>query len=112
MPHKITVTEEFTEVGVKNIDNRKRVPIGEAVSSALEGVSRVMIFQGEDGDILLRPIAEIPLNELWLYKNRKAHESLQRGLDDAAAGRVTKMDDSLLAPEEQECSKSRSRKKH
>lgn len=35
-----------------------------------------------NGDILLRPVIIIPKNEAWLYSNREALESLNRGLSD------------------------------
>jgi hypothetical protein len=34
----------------------------------------------------------IPLSEAWLYKNKKALESIQRGLKQAAKGKVKKLD--------------------
>ena len=34
----------------------------------------------------------IPSSEQWLYKNKKALESVQRGLKQAARGKVTKLD--------------------
>jgi len=33
----------------------------------------------------------IPSSEKWLYKNKKALESVQRGLKQAAKGKVTKL---------------------
>ncbi len=33
----------------------------------------------------------IPSSEQWLYKNKKALESVQRGLKQAAKGKVTKL---------------------
>ncbi|MBI5847910.1 MAG: hypothetical protein HZB31_08175 [Nitrospirae bacterium] len=34
----------------------------------------------------------IPSTEQWLYKNKKALESVQRGLKQAAKGKITKLD--------------------
>ncbi len=41
----------------------------------------------------LEGLAEIiPLSEAWLYKNKESLESVQRGLKDAAEGKVSKLD--------------------
>ena len=37
-------------------------------------------------------MAEIPAHELWLFKNHKAYESVQRGLDQAEKGKIKKVD--------------------
>lgn len=34
----------------------------------------------------------IPSSESWLYKNKKAHDSVQKGLRQAAKGKVKKLD--------------------
>lgn len=39
----------------------------------------------------LEPMAEIPAHELWLFKNSKASESVQRGLDQAEKGKISKL---------------------
>jgi len=36
-------------------------------------------------------LALIPSSEQWLYKNKKALDSVQRGLKQAARGKVTKL---------------------
>jgi len=42
--------------------------------------------------IRLKAMADIiPASEAWLYKNREALESVNRGLKDAAKGRVSKL---------------------
>ncbi len=33
----------------------------------------------------------IPYSEKWLYKNKEAHESVQKGLRDAAKGRISNL---------------------
>ncbi|MDD3014335.1 MAG: hypothetical protein PHC34_11590 [Candidatus Gastranaerophilales bacterium] len=37
----------------------------------------------------------IPPEEAWLFENKEALESVKRGLDDAAAGRLSKFEESL-----------------
>lgn len=44
-----------------------------------------------EGDILLRPMANIPSKELWVRQNPEALESIQRGIQNVKEGRVTKV---------------------
>src|SRR3989339_788752 len=100
MPQTIQITESFTEVATKSIDERKRLSIGEVAHSIFKGISRFRIFHGADGDVLLRPVVEIPAKELWLYKNKKALKMVEQGLQESAKGKGKKLNQSLLAPEE------------
>lgn len=49
----------------------------------------------EDGTILLQPIMEVEFHpeEAWLFKSPKALKMVKEGLKDAAAGRITKLED-------------------
>jgi geranylgeranyl pyrophosphate synthase len=38
------------------------------------------------------PLIEIPASEMWLYKNKEALQSVQKGLEDAAEGKISKLD--------------------
>ena len=42
------------------------------------------------GNIFLRSDFEIPISELWLFKNKEAFESVQKGLKDASVGKISK----------------------
>lgn len=80
--------DEFEEMATIGIDGRNRVTLGKIV----HGASRFKVYRNSQGDILLRPVIEIPASELWLYKNEKALKSVLKGIDDAAAGRVEPLD--------------------
>lgn len=96
----IQIQENFTKVGAKAIDNRNRIPIGDAIKRERTSDHYMLFANRETGDILLRPLAQIPEAELWLYKNKKAFDSVMRGLEQFAKGQVQPLDESLLAPEE------------
>lgn len=81
-------TDEFEEMATIGIDDRNRVTLGKIV----HGASRLKVYRNSQGDILLRPVVEIPAAELWLYKNKKALKGVLEGLEDAAAGRVETLD--------------------
>ena len=38
------------------------------------------------------PTTEIPDSEMWLYRNKEALQSVQKGLKDAAEGKISKLD--------------------
>lgn len=84
----IHISDDFSEVGAKSIDERKRLTLG----NVLEGFERVQIFKNNQGDVLLKPLVEIPASEAWLYKNKKALTSVQKGLRQAAEGKISKLD--------------------
>jgi hypothetical protein len=56
----------------------------------------------ENEKIILIPLVEIPEREAWIYKNKKALASLEKGLEDAAKGKVRKLDFSRLPEIEDE----------
>lgn len=85
MAQTLRINDDFKEVGVLSADNRNRITLGKY----LKNFKRLKVFQDSRGEILLVPIVEIPASELWLYQNKDAMESLQRGLADANANRIT-----------------------
>jgi len=50
------------------------------------------IYSNKFGQIVLDPQVTIPVSEVWLFNNPDALASVQRGLSDAAQGRVSKVD--------------------
>ena len=50
------------------------------------------IYHNSLGQIILDPQVTIPASEVWLFNNPDALASVQRGLSDAAQGRVSKVD--------------------
>jgi len=96
----IRVSEIFSEIGTKNIDERKRIAIGDAMKPEIAEAHRFQVFESDSGDVLLRPVVEIPARELWLHKNKKAMDSVQKGLKESAEGKTKKLDLKKLAYEE------------
>lgn len=70
------------------LDVRKRVSLARLLPDF-----EVSSFKAyTEGDrIILEPMAEIPAHELWLYKNPKAYESVQRGLEQSEQGKIKKL---------------------
>ncbi len=66
-------------------DSKGRITLGKLA----EGVSSYRVRQDRAGRIVLEPFAEVPARERWLFVNKPALDSVRRGLEDAAAGRVS-----------------------
>jgi len=45
----------------------------------------------ERGELLLMPLTEIPTSEMWLYQNKEAMQHVKKGLEDAAEGKISKL---------------------
>ena len=74
-------------------DAKKRVVLPKP--SVQKGIT-YHIYSNRIGQIVLDPQVTIPASEAWLFNNPEAIDSVRRGLDDAAHGRVSKVDfDSL-----------------
>ena len=84
----IKVNGEFQEIDTRTIDNRNRLTIGELV----QGYNRVRLYKNEMGEILLKPVVEIPASELWLFQNKEAFENVQKGLKDLSEKKLSKID--------------------
>jgi hypothetical protein len=69
-----------------HIDSRSRISIAAFIPKGMQ-ISSLKAYQ--EGDrIILEPMAEIPARELWLHQNKDAMASLDKGLEDAEAGKV------------------------
>ena len=70
-------------------DAKKRVVLPKP--PVQEGIT-YHIYSNSLGQIILDPQVTIPVSEAWLFNNPDALVSVQRGLSDAAQGRVSKVD--------------------
>ena len=70
-------------------DAKKRVVLPRP--SVQEGIT-YHIYSNSLGQIILDPQVTVPASEAWLFNNPEALASVQRGLADAAQGRVSKVD--------------------
>jgi len=70
-------------------DSKRRVVLPSFL--AREGII-YHIYSNSVGQIVLDPQVTIPASEAWLFNNPDALASVQRGLADAAQGRVSKVD--------------------
>ncbi len=80
----IKINDEFQEIDTRTIDNRNRLTIGELA----QGFNRVRLYKNKTGEILLKPVVEIPVSDLWLFQNKEAFENVQKGLKDKSVGEL------------------------
>mgnify|MGYP001614832393 CR=1 FL=1 len=86
-------TEDFEKVTQLKPDSRNRINLSKVVAKAMLAMSGDTMFRvyiNSTGQIILDPLVTIPAHESWIYKNPKAFKSVQRGLEDAKAGRIKK----------------------
>ena len=91
------IKEKFRLLCVSSLDSKKRITLGNKITgeSPLNNmeIDSFEILIGEEGDILLRPLANIPSKELWIYQNPTVLKRIQKGLEDANEGKTKKVED-------------------
>jgi len=87
MQNNIKISDDFQEVGTRTMDERNRLTLGEI----FKGYKRIRLYKNERGEVLLQPVVEVPASELWLFQNKEALKSVQRGLKEASEGKITKL---------------------
>ena len=65
-------------------DSKGRISLGKRARE----FSGYTLKESEDGSILLEPLIELSAKEAWLFKNKKALESVQKGLKQSAEGKT------------------------
>lgn len=67
-------------------DAKGRIQLG----NRTKNIVRYRIIEENDGKIILLPEVAIPANEVWLYKNKEALETVKEGLEQSASGKTKK----------------------
>ncbi len=80
--------DEFQEVAARTVDTKHRITIGKLIGEC----KRVKIYKNRKGEILIKPLVELPASEAWLFNDQEMLESVRRGLNDAAKGNIEKLD--------------------
>ncbi len=89
------IREKFKSAGISSLDSKNRVTLGQKIMQEVPlnelEIDAFETMVGENGDILLRPLASIPSKELWVYRNPKVFKSIQKGIRDIKDGQVSKV---------------------
>ncbi|MDR2849864.1 MAG: hypothetical protein LBW77_04885 [Verrucomicrobiota bacterium] len=72
--------------GLMKLDVKKRVSLGAVFSGSGGADTLYNIYKNTIGQIVLDPVRVIPESELWLFKNKAAFQSVERGVQQAAGG--------------------------
>ncbi len=91
---KLGIKEDFVPVDIKPLDSKNRINLGDKVKKVIlrrMKVDAFQIFVGEDGDVLLRPVVNVPAREAWLLKSPGALKAVKAGLKEAKAGKIEKV---------------------
>ena len=68
-------------------DTKGRITLGPALT---RGISGYVVTETKDHELILKPQVEIPACEKWLFENKDALKKVERGLQDAAQGLLSK----------------------
>ena len=92
----VSVHEKFKPAGVRYLDSKTRISLGDKLTKVLLQRMKIDAFEilvGEQGDILLRPVAHLPSKESWIYQNPKVLKQVLDGLNEAKEGKMDKVVD-------------------
>ena len=79
--------DDFEPYGEVKVDSKNRITLGR--SGAVKAFS-YKVYRNSLGQFVLDPQVTIPAHEVWLFENKKALQSVKRGLDDLKHGRIKK----------------------
>lgn len=65
-------------------DSKGRITLGKRTKE----FSGYTLKEAADGTILLEPLIELPAREAWLFKNKEALASVERGLQESGEGKT------------------------
>ena len=88
----LKIDDEFEEMATHTVDDRHRITLGTLLNDA----RRVRIYKNARGELLLQPVMEIPAAEGWLFQNQEALQSVQKGLEEAAQGQISRLESDSL----------------
>ena len=66
----------------KQVDSKGRIVLDKSYAG-----TTLLVDRQADGTIVLRPAVTVPVQEAWLWKNKKALAQVQEGIDEARRGR-------------------------
>lgn len=78
----------------KVVDSKGRISLGSQFAGRT-----VIVDESDPEKIVITPAVVIPEREAWLFKNKKALDSVRRGLDQAAKRQFSKKPPNLEADE-------------
>ena len=74
----------YQKVKTVRPDSKGRITLGKLTKE----FSGYTLKESADGTIVLEPLVELPAREAWLFKNKEALNSVEKGLKESAAGKT------------------------
>lgn len=68
------------------VDAKSRINITKAL--LLQKDVLYNVYVNDMGQIMLDPVETVPIYEAWLFKNKEAKESLERGLEESSKNKT------------------------
>ena len=88
----VEIHEKFASTGVKTMDSQSRIALGEKIKKIFtKRADSFEVLVGEQGDVLLRPLASIPSKERWVHQNPKVLKQILQGLKELKDGKLRKI---------------------
>lgn len=86
MKHTVSHSSASKFLTVKTVrpDGKGRITLGKLTKE----YSGYTLKESADGIIVLEPLIEIPAREAWLFKNKEALTSVERGLKQSSEGKT------------------------
>jgi hypothetical protein len=76
--------QAFIKAKTVRPDSKGRITLGKLTKE----FSGYTLKESADGTILLEPLVELPVRETWLFKNKQALASVEKGLKQSAEGKT------------------------
>lgn len=86
MKHTVNRSSSSKFLTIKTVrpDGKGRITLGKLTKD----FSGYTLKESSDGVIVLEPLIEVPAKEAWLFKNKEALASIERGLKQSAEGKT------------------------
>ncbi len=93
---KFESEEEILIIDNRKLDLKNRITLPKDVLNIWKKAGdyeSIQVLMKSNGDIILRPTKSIPINELWIYEDKKVFKTIKKGLQDIKAKRTVKVKD-------------------
>ena len=93
MAKKELINKQWMEIGVvSGPDPQNRIVITPIVTWLKQHIDSFKVFINPSGNVLLKPMISLPLEEAWPYKNPEILSNILKGIEEAKAGKAKPFD--------------------
>lgn len=89
MRKKELISKNWTEIGVVNgPDLQNRIVITPIVTWLKQHIDSFKVFVNSSGNVLLKPMVSLPLEETWPFQSPELTSSVLQGIQEAIEGKA------------------------